>query len=61
MTVQKPKIAKYQDELGLNFSMSVSGYETIHKEHLIEPLLSLAKAVHGSLLHSRSDQVRNDF
>ena len=61
MTVQNPKIEHYQDEIGVNFTMSVSGYETIHKEHLIEPLVNLAMAVHSSLLRSRSDQAKNDF
>ena len=61
MTVQKPKIEKRQDEVGHNFSVTVAGYATIHKDHLIEPLLSLAKAVHASLLRGRSDQTKNDF
>jgi hypothetical protein len=61
MPVQNPKIEKYQDEVGQNYSMSVSGYETIHKEHLIEPLLKLAKAVHGSLIGSRPDHSKNDL
>lgn len=61
MTVQKPRIKKYQDDVGHNFSMIVTGYETVHKDHLIDPLLSLAKAVHTSLLRGRSDQTKNDF
>ena len=61
MTVQKPKIEKYQDDVGHNFSMTVSGYATIHKDHLIDPLLKLAKAVHASLIRGRSDQTKNDF
>ena len=61
MAIQKPKIDKYQDDMGFNYSLCVSGYETIHKDHLVEPLLQLAKAVHGSLLRGRSDQTKNDF
>ena len=61
MTVQKPKIEKYQDDVGHNFSMTVSGYATIHNNHLIDPLLKLAKAVHASLIRGRSDQTKNDF
>ncbi len=61
MTIQRPRIDKCQDELGDNYSMTVTGYDTIHKEHLIDPLLKLAKAVHGSLLDARSDQTKHDF
>lgn len=61
MTIQNPKIDKYQDNMGQNYSMSVSGYENIHKDHLIEPLFKLAKAVHTSLLRGRSNQAKNDF
>ena len=61
MTIQKPKIDKYQDDMGHNFSLSASGYETIHKDHLIEPLLTLARAVHSSLIRGRSGQTKNDF
>ena len=61
MTIQKPKIDKYQDDIGHNYSLSVSGYETIHKDHLIEPLLKLAKAVHSGLMRGRSEQTKNDF
>ena len=61
MTLQKPKIEKYQDELGHNFSMMVSGYATIHKDHTIGPLLKLAKAVHASLIRGRSDETKDDY
>ncbi|MDO8263593.1 MAG: hypothetical protein Q7T21_10245 [Gallionella sp.] len=61
MIIQKPTIDKYQDDMGQNYSMTVSGYETIHKDHLIDPMLKLAKAVHGSLISNRSDQTKNDF
>lgn len=61
MTVQKPKIEKYQNEVGHNFCITVSGYATIHKDYLIDPLLKLAKAVHTSLIRSRSNQTENDF
>ena len=57
MTLQKPEIGKRQDEVGHNYSMTVSGYETIYKDHLIDPLFNLAKAVHASLLRSRSASV----
>lgn len=60
MTIQIPSIDKYQDDIGHNYSMTISGYETIHKDRLIDPLLKLAKAVHSSLLRSRSDQTKND-
>lgn len=58
MTIQKPKIDKYEDDMGHNYSLSVSGYGTIHKEHLIEPLLKLAKAVHDSIVRGRSEQTK---
>lgn len=61
MTAQKPKVEEYQDEVGCNFSMTVSGYEVIHKDHLIEPLLSLAKAVHANLIRDRSYQTKNEY
>lgn len=54
MTVQKPEIEKYDDEVGPNYTLSVSGYETIHKDHLAEPLLRLGKAVHRALMRNRS-------
>jgi hypothetical protein len=54
MTLQNPRIKKYEDEVGKNYSMTVAGYETIHKEHLFGPLYKLAKAVHGSLIAARS-------
>lgn len=61
MTLQKPQVDKRRDDAGPNFSLGISGYETIHKEHLIEPLLKLAQAIHTSLLRGRSDQVKNNF
>lgn len=61
MTRQRPVIEKYEDKIGHNFSMTIKGYETIHEDHLVEPLLKLAKAVHRSLMNGRSDQVKNDF
>jgi len=61
MTIQTPRVDKYRDEEGDNFSLSISGYETIHKEHLIEPLLKLAQAVRTSLMRARSAQVKNVF
>ncbi len=61
MALQNPNIEKYEDEVGKNYSMNVIGYETIHKDHLIEPLYKLARAVHGSLVNSRSKSVESDF
>lgn len=61
MTRQHPLIEKYEDEVGPNFSITVKGYETIHEDHLIEPLRELAKAVHKHLINKRSDQTKNDF
>jgi hypothetical protein len=61
MTILSPRIEKREDELGNNYSMIVSGYDTIHREHLIDPLLALAKAVYGGLLDTRSDQTKYDF
>jgi hypothetical protein len=61
MTIQSPRIEKRQDDLGNNYSMTVTGYDTIHREHLMDPLFKLAKAVYGSLLDTRSDQTKYDF
>ncbi len=61
MTLQKPVIEKFNDEVGDNFSVTVLGYETIHKDHLIEPLLKLAQSVYNGLLRERSAQAKNDF
>ncbi|MGE3809563.1 MAG: hypothetical protein AB7K24_33280 [Gemmataceae bacterium] len=61
MTVQKPKIDKYTGDNGPTYSMSVTGYETIHKDHLVEPLLKLGSAVHRSLMSGRAQQTKNDF
>jgi hypothetical protein len=59
MTAQKPAVEKYTDEVGYNFSMTVSGYEVIHKDQLVDPLLKLSKAVHASLIRGRSNQAGN--
>jgi hypothetical protein len=61
MTVQRPKIDKYTAEDGPTYSLSVTGYETIHKDHLVEPLLKLGRTVHRSLMDSRAHQAKNDF
>jgi hypothetical protein len=61
MTLQKPRVDKYQDEMGDNYSLTVSGYENIFKDHLIDPLYKLSKAVHKSLLNGRSNQTKNAF
>ena len=61
MSIQGLRVDKYQDEMGDNYSMCISGYGTIHKDYLIDPLFELAKAVHSSLLRSRSVQTKNDF
>jgi hypothetical protein len=59
MTLQKPKISESLGEVGCNFSMSVSGYQTIHKDHLIEPLYKLAKVVHANLMSYLLDKPKN--
>jgi hypothetical protein len=61
MTLQNPRVDKYQDEIGDNYSLTVSGYENIFKDHLIGPLYELSKAVHKSLLNGRSNQTKNAF
>lgn len=61
MTLQKPRVDKHQDEMGDNYSLTISGYENILKDHLIDPFYELSKAVHKSLLNERSNQTKHVF
>lgn len=61
MAEQRPIVEKFKNEKGYDYSVVITGYETIDLDELIDPLFKLAQSVHKSLCRKRSSQIPIDF
>ncbi len=61
ITRQKPQLDVYKTKGKKHVSFTVTGYEKVYVDHLIEPLKQLAEVVHSTLMNEIRSIKRDHF